>query len=111
MILLARLFCFLALMAFAVGAVAHSAGSTAMASAMITADAGMDDCDACGDPEAGLKGAVCDFVCNVTGMAAVPVISADTGHVATSITHDRMPERVARSITGPPAKEPPRLHL
>ena len=114
MILFARLFCFLALMAFAVGAVANSAGSAAMASAMITVDAGMsgmDDCDACGDPEAGLKGAVCDFVCNVTGMAAVPVISADTGHVATSITHDRMPERVARSITGPPAKEPPRLHL
>ena len=109
-----RLFCFVALTAFAVGAVAHSAGSAAMASALITADAGMsgmDDCDACGDPEAGLKGAVCDFVCNVTGMAAIPVISADTGHVATSITHNRMPERVARGITGPPAKEPPRFHL
>lgn len=114
MILFARLFCFLALMAFTVGAVAYSAGSAAMASAMITADAGMsgmDDCDACGDQEAGLKGAVCDFVCNVTGMAAVPVISADTGHVATTITHNRMPERVARGITGPPAKEPPRFHL
>ncbi len=85
-----------------------------MASAMITADvgmSGMDDCDACGDPEAGLKGAVCDFVCNVTGMAAVPIISADRGHVATSMAHDRMPERVVRGITGPPAKEPPRFHL
>lgn len=114
MILLARLFCFLALMAFAVGAVAHSAGSAAMASAMITADvgmSGMDECDACGDQEAGLKGGVCNFVCNVAGMAAVPVASADTGHVATSIAHDRMRERVARGITGPPAKEPPRFHL
>lgn len=114
MILFARLLCFLALMAFAVGAVAHSAGSAAMASAMITADAGMsgmDDCNACGDPQAGLKGAVCDFVCNVTGMVAVPIITTGTDPVATSMTHDRMPERVARGITGPPAYEPPRFHL
>lgn len=107
----ARLFCAFALAAFAVGAVAHSAGSAAMASAMITADAGMtsmDDCDACGDPEAGLKGATCDFVCNAPGIAAIPSISTASGLIVVSDVHVRLPEHTQSGIAAPPAKQPPR---
>jgi len=104
--------CVLALLVFAGSAVAHSAGSVAMASEMIVTASGMtgmDDCDACSDPEAGFKGAVCDFVCNATGFAAVPVISTDAIHVAASDAHVKLPERAARSFSAPPAEEPPRF--
>ncbi len=110
----ARLFCIFALAAFAVSAVAHSAGSATMASAMITADAGMtsmDDCTACGDLEAGLTGATCDFVCNASGIAAIPSISADSGLIAVSDVHVRLPELAPRGIAGSPAKQPPRSYL
>ena len=109
--LVARILCLLSIVAFATGAVAHSAGSAAMASAMITADAGMtsmDDCDACGDPEAGLKGATCDFVCNAPGIAAIPSISTASGLIVVSDVHVRLPEHTQSGIAAPPAKQPPR---
>lgn len=113
MILLARFFCILALTAFGAGAVANSAESSVMVSGMMTADGmtAMDDCDACGTPDTGFKGSVCDFVCNATAMVALPVVSTDAGAVPFSSTHERLPERTARGITGPPAKEPPRFYF
>ena len=109
-----RLICTLALLAFAIGVVAHSAGSAAMAATMVTADVSateMGDCDACGDPEAGLAGVACDFACNATGVAAIPAVAPEMGRVAKAGGHERLPERVSRGITGPAAKAPPRSHL
>lgn len=112
--LLARLICMLALLAFASGTVAHSAGSAAMTAMMVTADVsatGMDDCDACDDPKAGLAGIVCDVACNATGFAAIPVAALGTGQVGTVGGHERLPERALHGIAGPPAIAPPRSDI
>ncbi len=110
MAVFARLFCVFALAAFAVGAVPHSAGSAAMKSAMIAVDAGMtstDDCDACGGSEAGLKGATCDIACSAPGIAAIPSLSGNSGLIAVSDVHVRLPEHMQSGIAAPrPSSHP-----
>ena len=106
-----RLLCVFAIVAFATSAIAHSAGAAVMASAMITAEAGMsgmDDCDACDDPETSI---VCDFVCNAPGMAAIAVPPEGPIPTVTSDVHVSVPERSLRGFAGPPSTQPPRSYL
>jgi hypothetical protein len=110
----ARLICILSLVAFAIGAVAQSSGSIAMASSMVTTDRGMmamDDCDACDGLEDGKMGPVCNFVCNALGTAALLSIPAGTNRIAAAVAHEIQPVDVPHGISGLPAKQPPRFYL
>lgn len=110
----ARLVCVLALVAFAAGTVAQSAGSAAMASEMITADAGVTDmgaCDACDVPEAGIVGISCDFVCAAGGLAAMSISPADSVATVASDRPAGMPARTAHGFAAPPSTQPPRTFL
>ena len=109
--IVARFLCAFAIVALATSAIAQSAGAAVMASAMITAEAGMsgmDDCDACDDTETSI---VCDFVCNAPGMAAIPVPPAGPFPTIASDVHVSVPERSLRSVAAPPSTQPPRSYL
>ena len=110
----ARILCLLSLVAFATSAVAHSANSAAMASAMITADvdASTDgSCAACDDQEAGLDTTVCSFVCNVAGLTAIEARSEHGFSAFASVVRAPMAEQGMQGLSGPPAKQPPRIYL
>lgn len=110
----ARILCLLSLVAFATSAVAHSASSAAMASAMITADADASakgDCAACDDQGAGLDTAVCNFVCNVAGLTAIEIRAAQGFSPFASVVRAPMAELRMQGLSGPPAKQPPRIDL
>ncbi|RKF12471.1 hypothetical protein D6850_17515 [Roseovarius spongiae] len=111
--LFARLMMTAVLAAFAASSVAHAAGSARMASEMIVA--GVDvtgaGCEACDDDAAGTLGIACDFVCNSAVAAALVETSAGCGPFAVSSAHGMMIEQDFHGLTGPPAKQPPRLLL
>ena len=109
---IARIFCLLSLVAFVTGAVAHSAGSAAMASAMITADVDMalgGDCEACDNPGDGVEGTACNFACTVSGMVAIQSITDGSAPKFTSAKLGLMSNQAGPSIAGPPGKQPPRI--
>ena len=110
----ARLVCILSLVAFAIGVVAYSAGTTTMASAMVTANAGMtanDDCNACDDSEPGFKGAACDFACNAASAVNYYANAAVANPAATPDRPAFQLAQITHGMTGPPAKHPPRIFL
>lgn len=109
---LARLTMIAALAVFLAGSVLHAAGSAAMATETVAADmVAMADCGACGGEDAGAAGIACDFVCNVSGFAAMPAPAEGAGPVAASRARPAFANRSFRGLTGLPAKEPPRISI
>lgn len=112
--LVARLFCVLALVAFAAGGFAHAAGSAVIGSAMVAQDAGMTGeagCDACEDMKAGSSLLACQFVCSAGSLVALqapsPVATSQTGiglHYAKTVSN-------LLGISGPPFTQPPRFFI
>jgi hypothetical protein len=109
----ARLIMITVLAAFAVGSVAHAAGSARMASEMIAAGAEMAGagCEACDDDTAGTLGVACDFVCNSATAVALVEASAEFGPLAVSSAHGLPIARDFLGLSSPPAKQPPRFLL
>lgn len=111
MIIVTRILCVFAIVAFANTMIVHLAGAAVIASGTMTAEAemsGMDDCDACDDPEMSL---VCEFVCNAPGMAAIAVPPAGPIPTVASDVHVSVPEQTMRGVVGPPSTQPPRSYL
>ena len=111
---LARIFCVIALVAFAASAVAHSAGSAAIGSAMISQDASMTDsagCDACDDPQMSFSNMSCDLVCNAGGLVGMQMPLAVAVLDAAADSHTGAPISTLADIAGPLLAQPPRSLL
>ena len=107
---LARLMLAAVLAAVAASSVAYAAGSGEMAAAMILFDdtAEMSDCAPCSDADAGEMAAMCDIECGVGGFAAVLAPQAQGVHRTPRGIFVPAVAQTLGSLTGPPAKQPPR---
>ena len=114
MTLIARVFCVLALVAFAAGAVANAAGAAAVASDTVAQDAGMTGaagCDACDDMQASFDNLACQFVCGAGSLVALQAPSAFVHAAAAVAAHDGSCVGTMRGIAGPGFTQPPRSFL